>query len=141
MIRLLHVLRLLLFVVGCQDWDCFNVASMLDTGDDDDCGMFSLRKKIEDSDNYVAMLGLSALEFEEARRRSHKEVTDSKRGGFCKKWRFCQGISGKFLASILSISWETMRLSLSFPYCFNFLRLELCSDDGGALEFAVLTFS
>ncbi|GKA51507.1 auxin response factor 4-like protein [Tanacetum coccineum] len=29
--------------------------------------MFPLRKKIEDSDNYAAMLGLSALKFEEAR--------------------------------------------------------------------------
>ncbi|GKD88958.1 hypothetical protein Tco_1364465, partial [Tanacetum coccineum] len=42
--------------------------------------MFPLRKKIEDSDNYVAMLGLSALEFEEARRRF--ESTASSEYGF-----------------------------------------------------------
>ncbi|GJZ31229.1 hypothetical protein Tco_0576276 [Tanacetum coccineum] len=38
--------------------------------------MFPLRKKIEDSDNYAAMLGLSALEFEEARTRLEIRCTE-----------------------------------------------------------------
>ncbi|GJS15667.1 peptide chain release factor PrfB3, chloroplastic [Tanacetum coccineum] len=37
-------------------------------------GMFSLRKKIEDSVNRAEMLGLSALEFEEARRVKQEEM-------------------------------------------------------------------
>ena len=36
--------------------------------------MFSLRKKIEDSVNRAEMLGLSALEFEEARRVKQEEM-------------------------------------------------------------------
>nr|GEV49813.1 hypothetical protein [Tanacetum cinerariifolium] len=44
--------------------------------------MFPLRKNIEDSEKCVAMLGLSVLEFEEARRRSHKE------GKLFEDWRF-----------------------------------------------------